>query len=276
MSPRAPLAALLGLAIALTARPAVAQGSMAQGAQQELVDRATLAAEDMLNDRNGRDAQELLRHAHAVMICPRIFSAGFLFGAQGGGCVLSGSDGHGHWSPPAFYDLGGASFGFQAGMQDSSLMMFILNPKSVLAVMDNQFKIGADAGATFIDWGGGVEGATTAALSADIVAFSRSRGLFAGISLGGSVLSARTDFNQAYYGRVMAAQQIVLTGEGNNPGADPLRQVLARAGRARDDHGPLASAVTADDRLPPSDMPQPMTPAPTGSVNATPLAPPRR
>ena len=122
--------------------------------------------------------------------------------------------------------MGGGSIGFQAGVQDAEVMLMIMSDKGLSAVMDNQFKLGADATATFVDLGGGIEGATTAALRADIVGFTRARGLFAGISLGGSLMNSKSDWNQAYYGRPMAAQQIVITMEATNPAADPLRQVL--------------------------------------------------
>ena len=117
----------------------------AQTEQQQLVDRAALASQELLNDRDGTDAQFVLRRARAVMICPQIFRAGFLFGGQGGTCVLSARDAAGSWSGPAFYALGGASFGFQAGIQDAEAMFFIMNDRALRAVMDSQLKLGADA-----------------------------------------------------------------------------------------------------------------------------------
>lgn len=210
----------------------------AQTEQQQLVDRASLAAQDLLNDKDGRDAQSVLRRARAVMICPQVFKAGFLFGGQGGSCVLTARDAAGSWSSPAFYGLGGASFGFQAGMQDAEVMFLIMNDRALQAIMDTQLKLGADAAITFVDVGGGVEGATTTALRADIVGFSRARGLFAGISLGGSMMSAKSDWNQAYYGRPVGVQQVVLTMEASNPGADPLREVLSRYGTQVASGGP--------------------------------------
>lgn len=202
----------------------------AEGEQQQVVDRATLAAQEMLNNRNGTDAQGVLRRARAVMICPQVFRAGFLLGGQGGSCVLEARDGGGSWSSPAFYGMGGGSIGFQAGVEDAQVMLFIMNDRGLTAVMDSQFKLGADASATFVDMGGGVEGATTAALRADIVGFTRARGLFAGVSLGGSLMSTKSDWNQAYYNRPVAAQQIVIGMEVSNPAADPLREILTRFG----------------------------------------------
>ncbi|GAC1342197.1 MAG: hypothetical protein NVSMB18_15810 [Acetobacteraceae bacterium] len=245
------------LAGVLALLPLAAQ---AQTEQQQLVDRASLAAQDLLNDRDGRDAQYVLRHARAVMLCPQVFRAGFVFGGQGGICVLTARDGGGSWSSPAFYGLGGASIGFQAGMQDAQVMLLIMSDRGLRAVMDSQLKLGADATATFVDLGGGVEGATTTALRADIVGFTRARGLFAGISLGGSMMSAKSDWNEAYYGRPVGVQQVLLTMEASNHGADPLRQLLSRYG----------TQVAAG----PQPM-QPAAPAP-GPIQTVPLAPIQR
>lgn len=259
-------------AVCIAAAPLAAR---AQAEQQALVDRSTLAAQDLLNDHDGKDAQSLLRRARAAMICPQVFRAGFLFGGQGGDCVLVARDGAGSWSSPAFYGMGSGSFGFQAGLQDSEIMMMILTEKGLRAIMDDQFTLGADAGAVFVQWGGGVQGATTGAVGADIVAFTRSRGLFAGISLSGSVLATRSDWNRAYYGKEAAAQQIVISMDANNPGANPLREVLSRYG----------SSVTANPRMIPMasndpGQPQPLyAPQPSGPIQSQPLppaGPPRR
>ena len=250
---------VLGRTLALAAMTALLPlAAHAQRVQQELVDRSTLAAQDMLNEVDGKDAQSLLRRARAVMICPQVFRAGFLFGGQGGDCVLVARDGSGSWSSPAFYGLGSGSFGFQAGLQDSEIMLMILTERGLRAVMDDQFKVGADAGAVFVQWGGGVEGDTTAAVGADIVGFTRSRGLFAGIALSGSVMTTKSAWNRAYYGREEAAQQIVISMDANNPGAAPLREVLTRFGASQTAAVPLAVASAA-----------PATP-----VEAAPLPPP--
>ena len=228
----------------------------------------------MLNNTNGTDAQAVLRRARAVMICPQIFRAGFLIGGQGGSCVLVARDGAGSWSSPAFYGLGGGSIGFQAGMQDAQVMLFIMNDRGLTAVMDSQFKLGADASATFIDLGGGVEGATTAALRADIVGFTRARGLFAGIALGGSLMNTKSDWNQIYYGRPLAAQQVVVGMEANNPAADPLREILTRFGAQTPPAPPPALPPPVPPATPQRSGPTPLTPRTT--VQQQQLAPPRR
>jgi len=199
----------------------------AQTEQQTLVDRATLAVQEMLGEDANSDARSLMRRARGAMVCPRVFKAGFIFGGEGGGCVMVGRLQSG-WTPPAFYGMGAGSFGLQIGIQDAEVLFIILTEKGLHALLDSQFKIGADAGIAFATLGAGVAGSTTAALRADVVAYARSRGLYIGISLDGSLISQRGDWNQVYYGRPMAAQQIVLQGDGSNPGAEPLREVLGR------------------------------------------------
>jgi lipid-binding SYLF domain-containing protein len=198
--------------------------------QQVLVDRATLTLQEMVTTNVSHDPRDLLRRARGVMICPRVFKAGFLFGGSGGGCVLLARAGNGTWSYPAFYSIGSGSFGLQAGLQDSQVLLLIMTRRGLNAVLDSQIKLGASAGLAIATFGGGVQADTTAAVGADIIAFAASRGLFAGISLEGSVMSTDTHGDQLYYGRPYAARQIVMDMQGVNPGADPLRELLTRYG----------------------------------------------
>jgi len=264
------------LAAVLVTSATLSAAAHAQLREQQLVDRATLAAQDMLNPRDGTQAQAVLKQARAVLICPQVFEVGFLIAGQGGDCVLVARDGSGSWSSPAFFGIASGSVGFQVGLQDAEIMLFIMNDKALNAMMDSQFKLGADASATFVNIGGGVEGATTAALNADIVGFTRARGLFAGISLGGSLLNTRTEWNQAYYGRPLSARQIVVAMEVSNPAADGLREILTRYGSSR------TAAPGAPPPVPYGAPPQqyaapqqpygtPQTPPP---VQQTPLPPP--
>jgi lipid-binding SYLF domain-containing protein len=200
------------------------------GEQQTLVDRATLTVQDMMTQTVSRDPQSLLRHAKAVMVCPRIFKAGFFFGGEGGNCVLLARAGNGTWSYPAFYTIGSGSFGFQFGIEDNQLLMLIMTERGLNALLDSQVKLGANAGIAIATIGAGVQGSTTAAVGADIVAYAASRGLFGGVALEGSVMSNQSDWDQSYYGQPLAARQLVMQMQGGNPGADPLRDVLTRYG----------------------------------------------
>ena len=270
-------------------RAAAAQivNSDRQEQQQRLVDRATLAAQDVLDWRgNGDQAQRFLGRARGVVICPSIFRMSFLIGGSGGGCVLLGRDGSGSWSAPAFYSMGSGSVGFQAGVQDAELMMFIMTRRGLTAIMDSQFKFGADASVTVATLGAGVEGATTAALRADIVAVQKSSGLFAGISLQGSLLSFDSVGNRAYYGQPVGVQDIAVAMRVNNPGANPLRAVLTRYGsngRVVPGASPYPPAYQRGgsygaDSAPPGtgDTAGPVQLAPDTSVQSQPLPPPGR
>lgn len=213
--------------LALLPLIAVSCAAGAQTEAQSLVDRATLTVQDMFSPNEANDARSLMQRSKGALVCPRVFKAGFIIGGQGGGCVLAGRGPNG-WSSPAFYDLGSGSIGLQIGVQDSEVVFIVLTDKGLRALLDSQFKFGADASLAVATIGAGVSGSTTAALRADIVSFAKTRGLFAGVSFEGSLLSARSEWNESFYGRPLAAQQIVLQGEGSNPGAAPLREMLAR------------------------------------------------
>jgi len=225
----------LVLALSLALLPLAAR---AQTEPQTLVDRATLAVQEMLSADNSTEAHDLLKRARGALICPRVFKAGFFLGGEGGDCVLVGRSGGGTaadgtttggpWSGPAFYGMGGGSFGLQFGVQDSEVIFIVLTDKGLQALLDSQFKFGANASIAVATIGAGINGDTTAALRADIVAFAQTRGLFAGISLEGTLLSSRSDWNQSYYGKPIGAQQIVLNMEGQNQGDEPLKEMLAR------------------------------------------------
>jgi lipid-binding SYLF domain-containing protein len=202
----------------------------AQTEQQGLVDRATLAVEEMLATPDAGDRIATLRQARAVMVCPRVFRAGFLIGGSGGGCVLTARDGSGSWSSPAFYVLGSGSIGLQIGIEDSEVMMMVMSDAGLSALMDAQVKIGGDVSVAVATIGAGVDASSTRPFHADIIAYSMGRGLFAGAAVNGGMLTTDTVANHNYYGRDLAARQIVIQMEVNNPGADPLRVTLGRYG----------------------------------------------
>ena len=213
------------LAAAFTA--AIAAPALAD-TPQHLIDSSTLALEDLMGGAQGSQAQEFLRKARAVVVCPNVFRAGFIFGGEGGGCVMSARAPDGGWTNPAIYSMGSGSFGLQAGVQSAEVMMIIMTNGGLNALLNSQFKLGADAGITFATLGAGVSGGMSTAVDADIIGFSKAQGLYGGVSLSGSVLSNNAGAEQQYYGQQLDARQIVMDGQGNNPGANPLRETLAR------------------------------------------------
>jgi lipid-binding SYLF domain-containing protein len=267
---RAASAALFcGFSAGVAFAPVPAWAATAQG-QQELVDRATLAVNDVLGSPDAGIARDNLANARAVMVCPRVFRVGFfLGGGEGGGCVLLARGGQGTWSAPAFYAMGGGMFGPQLGIQDAELVMLIMRDGALRAVMDNQFRLGGDASIAIITLGADVQGATTTALNADIVAFAKTRGLYGGISLQGSVMSSDSAGDQVYYGQPVGAIDIVLAMRVNNPGADPLRAALMHFGAPPPRSYAAAPAYSAP--------PETQAPAyaPSAPVQAQDLPPPR-
>ncbi len=263
---------------AIAAIPLLAAGcTRSPGDEQALVDRAALTVQEMMTTM-GDAPKDMLRKAKAVMICPRVFKAGFLAAGEGGSCVLLSRAGNGTWSYPAFYGLGSGSFGLQIGIQDAQLVLMILTDKGLSAVVDSQLKLGANASLAIATFGAEVQGSTTTAVGADIVAFAMSRGLFGGIALEGSVMSTRTEWNQGYYGQPFAARQIVIQMQGVNPGADPLRQVLTRFGAGgapalAPSQAPVLEAPGTPPGYTPPPTAVPRAPAP-GTLQAPPAAVP--
>jgi lipid-binding SYLF domain-containing protein len=260
------VAAMLGLTAWLAPQPAKAQSD-----EQSLVDRATLALQDLMTQDLSQDPKRMLQRARAVMICPRVFKAGFFFGGEGGDCVLLARAGNGTWSYPAFYGMGSGSFGLQIGIQDAQFIMMIMTEKGLRAILDSQLKLGADASLAIATIGAGIQGSTTSAFGADIVAFSQTRGLYGGISLEGSLMGQRSGWNRAYYGREMGSQQIVIDMQGANPGADPLRDVLTRYGSEQRQ----AAATPSGSQPTPPTMGAPTQLSPRGPVQQQSLPPPK-
>ena len=241
----------------------------------------------MLLNTSGQP-RTLLTHARAVVVCPQIFKAGFFFGGAGGDCVMVARAGNGTWSYPAFYTIGSFSFGLQIGVQDSEIIMMVMTNRGLNALLNASFKIGVGGSVAIAVIGGGVQGDTTAAVGADIVAFSIARGAFAGVSLEGSGLDSLTGWDQIYYGQPVDARQIVMDMQGRNPGADPLRELLTRYGTpapvatAAYGAGPVYAApppVTAPPAYPPPAYPPaaasapPATPTGGAPINLQPSAP---
>jgi len=204
----------------LTAAPAFAGPD-----QQATVDHALGTLQDLRRDKEFGNARQLLHSARAVLIAPRIFKGAFIVGGEGGTALLMVRGPHG-WSDPAFYTVASASFGLQIGAKESELILFVRSQRALDALMKDKFKIGADAGISVATLGSDEQGATTANVGADIVAWASSSGVFAGLSLDGSVISPQGDANASYYGRAVTSGDIVLRHSVANPAANGLRRAL--------------------------------------------------
>ncbi|MFI5021895.1 MAG: lipid-binding SYLF domain-containing protein [Alphaproteobacteria bacterium] len=215
----------LTLALALvTGRPARADSDA-----EALVEKARLTFLDLYNDPNYTQLKRHMKLAKAVLIVPNQLKGAFIVGAQGGSGVLIAKDQNGAWGYPGFYTIGAGSLGFQIGFQNSSAVLVILTERGLDAVIDNQVKLGVDVSVALGPVGQGLSGATTTAAGADIVAFARTEGLFAGGSLEGSLIVKRDDWNTEFYGQGLTPRDIVLGSKYSNPKADALRQALQAA-----------------------------------------------
>jgi lipid-binding SYLF domain-containing protein len=193
---------------------------------EELVEKAALTVEKLIVDPEMPELRRYLDRAQAVLIIPELFKGGLVIGGEGGSGVLLVKGSDGSWSSPAFYTMGGASFGLQIGGTMSEAVFAIMNEGALDAIMKNQFKLGADATVAFGPIGKSVEASTTTNMSDDIYAFSKAVGLFGGGSLGGAGIFKQTDWNELYYAAGADPQKILIDRVYFNPHADRLRASL--------------------------------------------------
>jgi lipid-binding SYLF domain-containing protein len=166
-----------------------------------------------------------LGKAKAVIIFPQILKAGFILGGSGGSGVLLVRDAKGDWTGPAFYTMGAASLGFQAGASAAEVVMIVNSQKALDSLYTNKFKLGGDASVAVGPKGVG----TGASVTADFVVYSTVKGAFAGMSVDGSVLDVRDSLNKAYYGKAVTPVDIVVKKEANNADAASLRAAVKSA-----------------------------------------------
>jgi len=157
--------------------------------------------------------QELLQKTECVIVLPSVKKAAFIFGGSyGRGAMVcrTGKDFNGPWGAPAMYALEGGSFGAQIGGQATDVVLLVMNRKGADSILDSKVKLGAGVSVAAGPKGRDAQAATDAYMGAEILAYSRSRGLFAGISLQGSTLRPDNDASGRIYGRKITAREIVL------------------------------------------------------------------
>jgi lipid-binding SYLF domain-containing protein len=214
-----------GIVVAATGRRAGAQSPD----QTELVDRAKATLERMLSDREYATFKRMLPNAKAALVVPSLFRAGFVVGGEGGSGVLMSRNPQNEWSYPAFMYVAAGSVGLQIGVQEAEVVLLIMTDNGLFQVTTNEFRMGVDASVAAGPTGAGRQASTTFNFGADIYSFSRTRGLYGGVSFDGSIIRPRLEWNRAYYGRSASTRQIIIQREVANPNADQLRATLARA-----------------------------------------------
>jgi SH3 domain-containing YSC84-like protein 1 len=193
------------------------------------------AAADVLNDIQGAPdkgiPEEVLASAECVAVVPSMLKAGFIVGAKYGRGLASCRTAKG-WSAPAFFMLSGGSFGFQIGGQAVDLVMLIMNQNGMRHLLSSKFALGADASVAAGPVGRHAEGNTDWKMRAEVLTYSRARGLFAGISLNGAVIKQDKSTTRDFYGRMVPFRTSLTGGIDAPVGANAFLTSLAQWAQA--------------------------------------------
>jgi lipid-binding SYLF domain-containing protein len=173
---------------------------------------------------------DLLNKAKCVIVVPSMKKGAFIVGASYGRGVMvcrSGEDFTGAWGAPAMFALEGGSFGFQAGGQETDYVILVMNDKGAKSVMSSKVKLGGEASIAAGPVGRTSSAETDIAMNAEMLSWSRSKGVFGGVSLEGSTIRSDDEANKKLYGKQVNAKQIILEGEVKTPAAgQPLDLLL--------------------------------------------------
>lgn len=218
--------ALVGLLGACATTDSGGYGSSSAEADKLVADaQATMS--NFLRDPDQTWIQNNLGRAKAVLIAPQIVKAGFILGGSGGRAVLVAKDGS-TWVGPAFYDLATASVGFQAGVEVSEAVIVVMTDKGLNSLLSNSFKIGGDASVAAGPVGAGAK----ADVTADLISFSRSKGVYGGLNLDGTVVHANQKWNDAYYGGSnILPPDVLIRKTARSPKSEPLLRAVASGAR---------------------------------------------
>jgi lipid-binding SYLF domain-containing protein len=216
----------LALLAALFVWPA---GLAAQRDQADRILRSITVFEEIMQAPDKAVPNTYLKKAEAVVVFPATIKGGFGLGIHRGHGILSVRDPKTNtWSPPAFMTLMGGSIGAQIGIEEVDIVLLVLNQRGIDSLIGNKFKIGADAGVAAGPVGRDAEASTDIQLRAQILSYSRTRGLFAGATVKGSAITSDGDANRDFYGRRLTTRQIVYEGIGSTVEPVPAWNALLK------------------------------------------------
>jgi len=185
-----------------------------QADAQKEVNGAGTTLGNFVNDPDMGWFRDHAKEAKGMIICHQVVKAGFIIGGSGGRCVLVVRGDKG-WNGPAFYTIGTASAGFQAGVQSSEIIGLVMTQKAIDSFMSNSFKAGGDASVAVGPTGVGTAGTP----NADVIFYSRSKGVYGGVDISGAVIKPSEEYNKAYYGKEVSPIDIIVRGSVHNPNA---------------------------------------------------------
>ena len=202
-----------------------------QTKEQKRVEESGQVLKEVLDIPDGIP-KDLLNKAECVIVFPSVLKAAFIIGADYGRGVVTcrtGKNFTGSWSAPAMFALEGGNIGFQIGGEATDFVLLVMNPRGANSILGSKVKLGADASVAGGPKGRTAQADTDIVMKAEILSYSRSRGLFAGISLEGSTLRSDNSANKKLYGRELSAKNIVREGEAKIPAAG--QQLIALLNR---------------------------------------------
>jgi lipid-binding SYLF domain-containing protein len=193
------------------------------------IEKAAAVLQDLTASKDNRIPDEILQRAEAVVVIPHMVKGALGIGGRYGKGVVSARAENGRWSPPAFMDVGGGSYGLQLGVSATDLVLVFTDRKALdMLEKGKDLKLGVDAGIVAGPIGRSAEAGTNAKLESAIYAYSRSKGLFAGVALDGAVLSMDNDMNRKVYSDSVDAKQILNGSVAMNPTVRPFMDTLEK------------------------------------------------
>jgi lipid-binding SYLF domain-containing protein len=194
-------------------------GINAQDAEDEIkrLTNAATVLDEIMGAADKAVPRSVMEKAEGIAVFPSLIKAGLGIGGQRGHGVLSVRNKNGGWSNPAFLTITGGSIGAQFGVQAIDLVLVINNQRGLEQLVKNQFKVGADAGVAAGPIGRDASASTDIQMRAQILSYSRSRGLFAGVTINGSTIRQDRDANERFYGTAYRTGQIVFEGLAGSP-----------------------------------------------------------
>src|SRR5262252_4553658 len=199
----------LVVVFALT-NPVTAQQSNKQSTEAERAADAVNVLTEIMKIPENSIPEELMARAHGIAVVPHVVKGAFGIGGQWGKGLMSQRREDGSWSAPAYIEIGGGSFGLQIGLQASDIVLVFTDEDGLKGILKGKLKLGADASATAGPVGRKAEVGTDVLLKSAVFAYSRSKGLFAGISLDGSIVSIDDAANRKIYGKDVTGEDILL------------------------------------------------------------------
>jgi lipid-binding SYLF domain-containing protein len=181
--------------LAAAALAGCATQSVSPAEPERLVADARTTLSNFLRDPDQTWIQDNLGRARALLIAPQVVRAGFIFGGSGGRGVLVARDGRA-WAGPAFYNLATASVGFQAGIDVSEVVVVVMTERGFNSLLSTSVKIGGDASIA----AGPVGAGARSTITADLISFTRAKGVYGGLNLDGTVVSTNVPWNDAFFG----------------------------------------------------------------------------